>query len=197
MDDTEARADRLRRAMQGKTQAWLADQIGVATSSINSYLKGKVPQADVCLRMCDALAVEIRWYLFGDTVPKSANGAEAVVQVPFVDDTGKALTFPAGLLDMLGYGHDSLCCVSVQGTLMAPGIPKGAEVLATRSFSSVEDGRVYVLSLRGSMVVRRLRLRGDGGIVAVCDNPAVQNDLPDVVNAEDVAGLAVWSSHAP
>ncbi|MCZ7860842.1 LexA family transcriptional regulator [Agrobacterium salinitolerans] len=197
MDTTEARADRLRRAMRGRTQAWLAEQIGVATSSINGYLKGKIPQADVCLRMCDALAVDIRWYLNGVTPAEDRVQAEKVVQVPFVDDGTKALTFPAGLLDVFGMPYESFCCVAVQGTLMAPGIPRGAEVLATRSFSQIEDGKVYVLQLRGGHVLRRLRVRGDGGIVAVCDNPAVQNDLPDEVQYENIAALAVWSSHAP
>lgn len=197
MDTTEARADRLRRAMRGKTQAWLAEQIGVATSSINGYLKGKVPQADVCLRMCDALAVDFRWYLNGEVPAEEKTQGEKVVQVPFVDDPAKALTFPAGLLDMFGGPYESFCCLGVQGTLMAPGIPKGAEVLATRSFPQVEDGKVYVLQLRGGYVLRRLRVRGDGGIVAVCDNPAVHNDLPDEVLFEDVAALALWSSHAP
>jgi transcriptional regulator with XRE-family HTH domain len=195
MDMTEARADRLRRAMRGKTQAWLAEQIGVATSSINGYLKGKVPQADVCLRMCDTLAVDIRWYLNGETPAVDKAREEKVVQVPFFEDGTKALTFPAGLLDVFLAPYESFCCLTVQGSLMAPAIPRGAEVLATRSFSQVDDGKVYVLQLRGSFVLRRLRLRGDGSIVAVCDNPAVQNDLPDEVLYEDIAALAVWSSH--
>jgi transcriptional regulator with XRE-family HTH domain len=194
---TEARADRLRRAMRGRTQAWLAEQIGVATSSINGYLKGKVPQADVCLRMCDALAVDIRWYLDGETPPEEKAQGERVIQVPFVDDGTKALTFTTGLLDMFGVPYESLCCISVQGTLMAPGIPKGAEVLATGSFSNVEDGKVYILRLRNGFVLRRLRVRGDGSLVAVCDNPAVQNDLPDEILYEDVAAVALWSSQAP
>lgn len=198
MNTTEARADRLRRAMRGRTQAWLAERIGVATSSINGYLKGKIPQADVCLAMCDALAIDIRWYLNGETIAQDDNSkVERVVQVPFVDDGGKALTFPAGLLDVFAAPYESFCCVAVQGTLMAPGIPREAEVLATRSFADVEDGKVYVLRLRGGYVLRRLRVRGDGNIVAICDNPAVQNDVPDEIAYDDIVALVLWSSHAP
>ncbi|MBY3155559.1 helix-turn-helix domain-containing protein [Rhizobium laguerreae] len=197
MDTTEARADRLRRAMRGRTQAWLAEEIGVATSSINGYLKGKIPQADVCLRMCDALAVDIRWYLDGNSPPGEKAQGERVVQVPFVDDATKALTFTTGLLDMFGVPYESLCCIGVQGTMMAPGVPKGSEVLATRSFSNIEDGKVYILQLGSGFVLRRLRVRGDGGLVAVCDNPAVQNDLPDEIVHEDVAAVALWSGHSP
>jgi len=197
MDTTEARADRLRRAMRGRTQAWLAETVGVAASSVNGYLKGKVPQADVCVRICDALAIDIRWYLFGEAPPSAPEGGEGVLQVPFADDPSRALTFPAGLVQMFGAPYESMCCVAVQGTLMAPSIPRGSEVLATRSFDIVEDGRVYVLRLRGGYVLRRLRVRGDGSLVAVCDNPAAQSDLPDEVAREDVEALAVWSSHAP
>jgi transcriptional regulator with XRE-family HTH domain len=197
MDTTEARADRLRRAMRGRTQAWLAEQIGVATSSINGYLKGKVPQADVCQRMCDALAVDIRWYLYGEAPAEETPKDERVVQVPFVDDHSKALTFPASLLDLFAAPYESFCCVAVQGTLMAPGIPRGAEVLATRSFSAIEDGKVYVLQVKGGYLLRRLRVRADGGLVAVCDNLAVHDDIPDGVGGEDIVALAVWASHVP
>lgn len=195
MEISEARADRLRRAMNGRTQAWLAEACGVATSSINGYLKGTVPQADVCLRMCDALAVDVRWYLTGESAVLDAV-AEGVVQVAYVDHPDRALTFTASHIDMFGVPYDSLCCVEVVGTLMAPGVPKGAEVIGTRAFAEIEDGRVYIVKLGRRHAVRRMRINGDGKLVGVCDNPAAVTDSPDEFRREDVVALALWSGHA-
>lgn len=195
MPEVEERADRLQRAMQGKTQAWLAGRIGVATSSVNGYLQGKVPPADVALRICDVLAIDIRWYLSGQA--SVAEAGERVVQVPFLDDGARALTFPQGLVAFFGVPSESLCCLSVAGTLMSPGMPPGAEVLATRSFDGIVDGRVYLLGLRGGYAARRLMVRSDGRLLGLCDNPQFRQDVPDEVDYADVAALVLWSSHAP
>lgn len=194
MNEDEARGERLRRAAAGRTQAWLAERAGVAASSVNGYLKGRVPQADVAVRICDALGIGLRWYLFGQSHP--SEGSDALVQVPFADDPARALTFPRNLVDMFGSAHQDLCCAEARGALMEPTIPKGAEVLATRAVGKIEDGGVYLVEIGGQQLIRRIRLRADGGLLGVCDNPAAQTEVADVIPRDCVKARAVWVSHA-
>lgn len=195
MDINEERADRLRRAMDGRTQAWLAEKIGVATSSINGYLtRGTVPQADVCLRMCDALSIDIRWYLSGET-DERPSGVDGVVQIAFIDMPEHAIAFPQTHAAYFNVPFESLCCVMVGGTLMAPGIPKGSEVIGTRSFRDVEDGRVYIVRIGTVHTVRRIRVRGDGTLVGVCDNAAAVSEVVDEFGREDIVALGLWCGY--
>jgi transcriptional regulator with XRE-family HTH domain len=182
--------------MNGRTQAWLAERIGVATSSINGYLKGIVPQADVCLRMCDALAVDVRWYLTGEADERE-RGSEGVLQVALLDYPDRALTYPTSHIEAFGVAYDSLCCVFVTGTMMAPAIPMRSEVLGTRDFGEVEDGRVYIVRTGQRHVVRRLSVKAAGKLVAVCDNPAAVSEAADEIEREDVVALVLWAAHAP
>ncbi len=181
--------------MAGRTQAWLAERIGVAASSINGYLKGTVPQADVCMRMCDVLAVDMRWYLTGESSEAGEKRSDDVVQVVFLDQPDRALTYPASHVDFFEVPYESLCCVVVGGNLMSPGIPRGAEVLGTRAFGDVEDGRVYIVKVGRRHSVRRIRIAGDGRFLAVCDNPAASEEV-DEFHPDDIVALALWAGHA-
>jgi hypothetical protein len=60
--------------------------------------------------------------------------------------------------------------------------------------SAPSDGLVHIVSIRGTFAIRRLQLRADGGILAVCDNPAVKVDIPDIIRREDVVARALWVS---
>jgi transcriptional regulator with XRE-family HTH domain len=196
MTEEEEMAERLRRAMQGRTQASLADAIGVATSTVNGYLKGKMPPADVALGICRELGIELEWYLHGTTATAVADGDEGVVQVPFVEDPRQALAYPAGLLGVLGYPLESLCCHLAAGNLMAPTIPQGTELLLTREVGQVVDGRVYLMSWGAAWAARRVRVAPGGRLLAVCDNPSGSPAEGDEVNRSDIAALALWAGHA-
>lgn len=195
MVDAKQMGERLQKAMTGRTQAWLAERAGVATSSINGYLRGKMPQADVAMKICDALAIDLRWYLEGVEDRARPGVTDDLLQIPFVDDASRALTFPSGLVSMFGTPLESLCCISVAGTLMEPSLPRGTELLATRHFAEPWDGRVFILQFSGRYVVRRIRCAADGTLLSVCDNPAVQGDVPEYVQPEQVIALGLWASH--
>jgi hypothetical protein len=197
MDTAEARADRLQRAMAGRTQAWLGKAVGVATSSINGYLRGIIPQADVCIKICDALAIDIRWYLYGETPKDDLGTGEVVLQIPILDHPDSALPFPESHISTFGHPYESFCVHVIGGTLMAPTLPKGSELLATRNFSGVEDGKIYIVQNGGRHTVRRLFVKSDGSINGLCDNPAIQNEHIDEYSADQIVALVLWASHAP
>ncbi len=186
---------RLAEAMTGKSQSWLAKEVGVAASTINGYLKGKVPPVDIAFLMCKALNIDISWYINGEITSSNTAYDEGTTNIPLINSVGQALPIANNLISMFGVDTESLCCMTVPGTMMSPAIPKGAEVLATKSFGDVEDGRVYILKIKDTPVLRRVQVRTDGSLVAICDNPAVSNDVPDVVKPKDILALGLWSSH--
>ena len=186
---------RLAAAMKGKNQAWLAKQVDVATSTINGYLKGKMPPVDVAFKICKALDIDIHWYVEGKEMAVSSVSSDGVTNIPMIDNVQHALQFPNSLISAFGVDVNSLCCLNVSGTLMSPGIPKGAEVLATKSFGEIQDGRVYILKIKDSIVLRRVQVRTDGKIVAFCDNPLVQHEVPDAIKTNDIIAMALWSGY--
>lgn len=195
MTEHHEMAERLRRAMQGRTQASLAEAIGVATSTINGYLKGKMPPADVALRICAELRIDIEWYLQGRSRERPPGQGEGVEQVPFINDHDSALVYPSGLLRMMDVPLDSLCCFVVGGNMMHPTLPSGTELLLTRSFGEIVDGRVYVVQWGQGWAARRIRMSPGGQLFAVCDNPAGGRPGGDEVQRSDIAALALWAGH--
>ena len=188
---------RLAQAMTtGRSQAWLAKEVGVAASTINGYLKGKVPPVDVAFAMCKVLGISIHWYIEGTSAPLNAVSNEGSTNIPIIDSVGHALPFPNSLLSAFNVGIESFLCITVSGTMMTPHIPEGAEVLATKLFGQVEDGRVYILKIKDTTVLRRVKIGSDSRLLAICENPAVKNDVPDIINAKDIIALALWSSHS-
>ena len=77
---------------------------------------------------------------------------------------------------------------------MRPTITEGDVLLIDTSIRRVRDSAIYVLRLDGVLLVKRLRLRVDGSVDVISDNPAYQ---PELLTASDVdrlsiAGRVVW-----
>lgn len=64
----EAFAARLRSALDGRSQVWLAEATGLSRSTINDYVKGAIPSADRAFMIADALGVNAEWLVTGRDV---------------------------------------------------------------------------------------------------------------------------------
>lgn len=199
MDEREARAGRVAQAMDGRSIAWLSSSVGVALSTAHSYVHGAVPPADVAIRIAEALGVDFRWYVIGDGTAARADGG--FVHVPLVDSrfsVAGSMPFSLDLLAGLGADPAGVKCILPPGAAMRPSVPENAEVLyGPMPPQGADDGRVYVLSVSGRAVVRRVRLATEGFWEAICDNPAFRLEPKERIPDGAFAGEVLWVSHRP
>jgi hypothetical protein len=195
MDEDTERGSRLKESLGERSNAWLAKQVGVVASTVHGYVHGKVPPADVALRICDVLGIDLRWYINGGGVKKPDMGG--VIMVPVLlhsGEPGGSMSFAAHLLKQLTEDTHLIGCVNASGAGMAPTIPEYSEVLFLHD-PGVIDGKPHVLKIRERIVVRRVVVRGNGVLETVCDNPAFVREAPDVISPEDVLGRVLWVGH--
>lgn len=204
--EEQARAARFMSARKGRgfTFESLAEATGMAGATIHSYEgKGKIPGADKALRICKVLQLDMDWWING-TEPSEEAGQVAVdnepvgvVNIPFYGSDGsQALQYPASLLGLLNVPFEHLNCMFASGVFMAPTIPDGAELVFSSDVIMPRDGRVHLISANGVPVLRRLRIRINGEIEAICDNPAFASSV-DLVSPDNVIGEVLWVAHKP
>lgn len=200
MDENATRADRIKDAMRGRPIAWLAQQVGVALSTAHSYMQGKVPPADVALRISDILEVDIHWYISGIKREVVYGPSAGTVAVPLVDAQFNQLeevAYADELLSSLTSNPSDVRCMLQKGSAMRPTIPENAEMLFVPMVSEPEDGRIYVLFSAGRAIVRRVMLMSDGQWKAVCDNPSFRGEEKDIIDPKSFIGEVIWTSHRP
>jgi phage repressor protein C with HTH and peptisase S24 domain len=109
------------------------------------------------------------------------------------------------LLDFLAFRTDwirrtlaldpkRLAVISAEGDSMRPTIAEGDVLLVDTDIHHVRDSAIYVLQLSGVLLVKRVRIRLDGGVDVISDNAAYP---PETVPARDldrlvIAGRVVW-----
>lgn len=203
MDDGKReRAERLAKAMDGRSIAWLHAAVGVALSTAHSYVKkGAVPPADIAFRIADALNIDVRWYITGEGTPPETSRSGGAVDVPLVNhnfDTVGSLQCSASLIEALGAKPEDVRCLLPEGAAMRPSVPEGAETLfVPMPPLGPIDGRVYVLSVRGRAVVRRVASGMSGEWFAVMDNPAFRMEPKERIPDDAFVGEVIWVSHRP
>lgn len=197
-DAEDNRGKRLKAALGGRSNAWLAGQVGVVASTVHGYAHGKIPPADVALRICDVLSIDLRWYLEGRGA--SAPVLDEIVAIPMLDKSGSALEHPVGysakLLESLGVDFRHARCMLSSGEAMKPSIPEHAEVLFLEGAEPM-DGSAHVVRIRDRLCVRRIVFATNGSLEVVCDNPAFAREGSEPVASEQLVGRVVWISHAP
>lgn len=200
MEENATRAERIKDAMRGRPIAWLAEKAGVALSTAHGYMKGKVPPADVAIRVADILEVDLHWYINGEGRELSTSAGSELVAVPLVDAQFNQLqevAYTTDLLASLTSNPADVRCMLQKGVAMRPTIPENAETLFVPMTADPEDGRIYVLFSAGRAMVRRVMQMSDGRWKAVCDNPAFKGEEKDVVAPEAFIGEVIWVSHRP
>jgi hypothetical protein len=197
MEENSERGARLKDALGDRSNAWLAKQIGVVASTVHGYVHGKVPPADVALRICDVLGIDLRWYIDGQGV--AVTPGDKLVMVPLVDYSGTApdgIAYAESFLKHLVKEPGDVKCMISPGVAMSPTVPEHAEVLFLPG-GEVTDGAAHVVSIRSRLLVRRVRFSASGEMEAVCDNPAFAREVSDLLEPEQIVGLALWVAHTP
>ena len=181
-DGHETFAMRLSRALVGRVNAHIAKEIGVAPSTMQRYLQGSMPAADVGLRLAQALQVSPEWLFSGVGLME----VEAEAR-PFADVVGiqsQITLLPRyDLFDFGDYGKPEpeeqiaiptpwivSAAKSTGGVWLAempndalPSLAGEGELLICRDPEErLQDRRVYIFLFDGKPVVRKAHVRPDG-----------------------------------
>lgn len=196
--DEIERGERLKAALNGRTVAWLAEKIHVAASTAHGYTVGKMPMTDKAMRICEVLDCDLRWYIHGAGDPAGGDSLVLVPQLNADGTTGEGVSYAASLLQALDVrDRSTVGCLMQAGNAMAPTVPIHAEVLFTTERLEAVDGSLYVLMIRGRPICRRIRIRQDGLLGAVCDNPAFGAEAAEILDESLIHGRVLWISSRP
>lgn len=94
----------------------------------------------------------------------------------------------------LGRSGRGFASVEVHGDSMQPTLLNGDEIIIDRQVVRVSASGIYVIGLRGDLLVKRVQVKLDGSLVVKSDNPAYEPETITAQNAEDfrVVGRMVW-----
>lgn len=88
----------------------------------------------------------------------------------------------------------NLALISAVGDSMEPTLSSGDLLLLDKSEYKVRDDAIYVISVNGALLVKRVQLLLDGTVVIRSDNPAYQPQIvkqPDIEQLK-IVGRVVW-----
>jgi phage repressor protein C with HTH and peptisase S24 domain len=191
--------------------------VGVTYETLGNYVSGAAkPSFRVIARLAGLSGVSLDWLATGEEPkrrhqqPVSAQGlANDFVLIPRYDVAASAgagaIIESDRLVDFLAFKKDwirrtlaldpqRLAVISAEGDSMRPTIAEGDVLLVDTNITHVRDSAIYVLQLSGVLLVKRVRIRLDGGVDVISDNPAypvesvAQRDLDHL----EIAGRVVW-----
>lgn len=207
-----ARIRSVRRHVGDPDRESFAKTLGVSKNTIAFYERGeRTPDATVLAAYRDRFGVDTNWLVTGEgepfgstTRPTQATPSESqeIVNVRFQDlrvSAGPGLTvldeqsaemigFSRRILHELGLSPLQTLIMMVDGDSMSPTITDGAVIFVDRNERQLREGKVYVLSLAGDLVVKRIQLDFDGGLTLLsdADGPAFPPRKIDPVDVEHV-----------
>nr|WP_165972816.1 LexA family transcriptional regulator [Martelella mediterranea] len=207
-----ARIRSIRKHLGDPDRESFAKMIGISKNTIAFYERGeRTPDATVLAAYRERFGVDTNWLItgegdpFGDTSKNTEAGPSEgadIVNVRFQDlrvSAGPGLTvldernaemigLSRRILHELGLSPLQTLIMMVDGDSMSPTITDGAVIFVNRNERQLREGKVYVLSLAGDLVVKRIQLNFDGGITLLsdADGPAFPPRKIDPVDIEHV-----------
>lgn len=124
-------------------------------------------------------------------VAASAGGGSMIHSEQIVDH----LSFRADWVrNALGVPVSSLALINVTGDSMEPTLSEGDLILIDMSYQGVKDNAVYVLSLNGALLVKRIQHKLDGSVIVKSDNAIYEPERigSEAVDSLNVIGRVVW-----
>lgn len=94
----------------------------------------------------------------------------------------------------LGRAGTGFATIEVHGDSMQPTLLNGEEIVIDSQVRRVDVSGIYVIALRGDLLVKRVQRKLDGSLVVKSDNPAYEPETITAERAEDfrVVGRMVW-----
>lgn len=209
-EDLEAVAGRLREAVAaagGPTK--VAEAADIPLGTLNKYLSGKTePGAMKLQRLAQVLPRTLTWILTGRGV-KETSGTEMVLlpHFPTQPSAGKgalaapspysdgSVAFSSDWLRLIGVNPRKAHVLTARGDSMEPTIRDGDLLVVDRSIDRVVDAGIYVCTVGGMVVVKRVQIRRDGTLVLKSDNGHYDDEVipPSELESVAIEGRVCWS----
>lgn len=213
--------DRIRafREALGLTQQEMAAKIGVPFRTFQSYESGSSTPKFAYLQRLAELGCDIAWLITGiPAAPMSAPvsqpqpDAPATRAIPLYDaqfSAGKGLLPPENewsqdvklpedwVRRVTGRPPKNLIMAQAEGDSMEPTISSGDEMLIDITDRLLTNGKIYALSVAGTLLVKRIQLSVSGIIKLISDNKDYDPEEIDHNTSTEiqVIGQVVWWGH--
>ena len=213
------RVERLRDAIKMVGSARDAARLsGLPYGTLQGYIRGGELKLSNAASLARATGVRLEWLATGEG-PMQGETETAVapatppgyVLLPLVEARAAAgsngglrsdhlvdfIAFSESFLKQtLRRSPQNLALLTASGDSMDPTIRDGDLLLVDTAARDIQSSRVYVLSVNGALLVKRIQVRLDGSLIVKSDNPVYE---PEAVRAEDAAtlrilGQVVWQA---
>ncbi|GGK40891.1 XRE family transcriptional regulator [Salinarimonas ramus] len=167
-------AERVRRAMGGRSQSAFARAIGVSQSTVSEVVRGeREPRPSMLVRIAEVTGLSAAWLLTGEAQDA---GSEGAILVPHVDTGGEeparpGVPFSAATLRELGIRPGRARVLAVRGEAADPVHAGGIAVIDLDATSVEGYGGLYAVEWPGGALVKRLERSFDGDLLIHGDGP--------------------------
>ena len=201
--------ERLQGLLKGKSARAFAQKAGMVDSTLRNILNGALPRLDSLLRIAKAAEVSVEWLATGkEPTASHSNFDEEFALIPgynvqvaagpgtFVNGESptRSLAFRRKWLRYRGFSEQNLLLVFAKGDSMEPTIANNETLLIDTSQKRLSDGHIYVLRNGEELLVKRIQMLWNNGILLISDNKDYQaqeiryNELDSL----NVIGKVVW-----
>lgn len=207
-------ADRIRDLIEqrGITVRELSRRIGVSHVTISKWTRNVTkPTGENLERFCEFFEVTPGFVLFGEP---GIEGRQTInidadeIAIPVIDvdaSCGYGSLSPSVRLVrmfratrawlaarlMASANLNALHIVTADGDSMAPGIQSGDFAFVDSSQTSINADALYAVQYSGSIFIKRVMTRADGGVVLISDNPRYPAQPVDDPSRLKVVGRVV------
>ncbi|HEY2179657.1 MAG TPA: S24 family peptidase [Caulobacteraceae bacterium] len=171
---------RLRQAMGGRSAAEVARAVGLASTTMDGYLKGAVPAADRAFAIARELGVSAEWLITGEGARRPSESDSDWLVVPRYDLLAFEPDATQEPVEMMRIRREwvsravksvrRLWVTTLTSDAMSDIGREGDLVLCEDVAPPLADGRVYVFLLDRTPIVRRLQMRPEGLVLKATDS---------------------------
>ena len=176
----------------------VATELGIPQATFATMKKREaIPYREI-MEFCARKKISINWLFFGQPaemlleetgkffavryfadIRASAGGGAEVF-----DEQHETLTIDETIMrNMVGFGNTDLEAIHVDGESMEPTLKDGSIVFLDRTQTDIGRDGIFVAATTAGLFIKRIRLRADGMVELISDNPAYS---PEVLASDEV-----------
>lgn len=188
----------------------MAEALNTSPTTLNEYLKGRIPPSDFVVRICEQLNISFEWILTGKGGKQVGNDNDdtSFIYVPLLLDVkasagngyivdmehaSRTISFRRDWISRHNISANNLSAIHVSGDSMYPTLINGDILLVDSSQTQPLADRIFVVSTEDGVIVKRSGGLNGSKLLLISDNPTI-NDREIDLNRESISiiGRVVW-----